>query len=199
MHEPLWTALINGVKTRTTFGLDDGPVAKTGNPRLILICMRAIRVSRLFTLIDTPFTFVESLLRAGSFSILSISIVFARRMRFRGEEETSFFRASRENFARRGRGKREASFFPTSFRDPNPRFRFVQRGELFHPESKKIQDVILDEASRRIFAERKVFSPRKEKFFSKRLAKILEISLLPRFVSVFFLGEIALSNLSILC
>lgn len=91
MHEPLWTALINGVKTRTTFGLDDGPVAKTGNPRLILICMRAIRVSRLFTLIDTPFTFVESLLRAGSFSILSISIVFARRMRFRGEEETSFF------------------------------------------------------------------------------------------------------------
>lgn len=156
MHEPLWTALINGVKTRTTFGLDDGPVAKTGNPRLILICMRAIRVSRLFTLIDTPFTFVESLLRAGSFSILSISIVFARRMRFRGEEETSFFRASRENFARRGRGKREASFFPTSFRDPNPRFRFVQRGELFHPESKK------DEAFRRIFAERKV-SPSKGK------------------------------------
>lgn len=198
MHEPLWTALINGVKTRTTFGLDDGPVAKTGNPRLILICMRAIRVSRLFTLIDTPFTFVESLLRAGSFSILSISIVFARRMRFRGEEETSFFGHPVRISLVGAEGRERPLSFPRVSAIRIPDSGSSSAGNFSTPNRKRSKTSswtrFLEESS-----PNEKFFPLERKNSSRKDAKILEISLLPRFVSVFFLGEIALSNLSILC
>lgn len=131
-----------------------------GYPRSILICMRAIRSFQAF-----HFNWLHSHL---SNRCCFDSLGFYRL------GGNLFFRPSRENFPRRGRGKR---LFPTSFR-----FRFVQ---TFREKY----------AARTIFAEREVFPSQKENC-SRKLKTLdeIQVSLLLRFVmdSVFFLAGIAL-------